>query len=82
MIKNNKNKLPAEEAFDKQFFDISEFLVDKEIAMKKSDINIIEESGKKVEADPDNQIDLDEKNLDQNLEKEANDTIDKVNINK
>ncbi len=41
MIKNNAGKFPAEEAYDYGYHEISEILIDKEIALKKT--NIVEE---------------------------------------
>ncbi len=37
LIKNNLNKVAAEEAYDKQYFDVSELIVDKEIEMRKGE---------------------------------------------
>lgn len=85
MIKNNNGKVPAEEAFDKHFFEISEFLVDKEVALKKTD-NIIETSGNKVDAE--DHIDLDNVNLnklDENKEvskEQITNKMDKLDIDK
>ena len=68
--------MPAEEAFDKQYFDISEYIVDKEIALNKDKLNEI--SGHKIEAD--DHIDL---NVDvNNFEGEAKENFDKLDINK
>ena len=38
LIKNNNGKFAAQEAFEKNFYDISEFLVEKEVALNKGDI--------------------------------------------
>ena len=73
-IKNKNNKVPAEEAFDKQYFEISEYIVDKEIALNKDKLK--EMSGHKIEAD--DHIDL---NVDVN-EVETKENLDKLDINK
>lgn len=70
-IKNNNNKVAGEEAYDKQYFDIAEFLVDKEIELNKG-------KGKLEEnADIENEIELADE-----IEIEMKEELDNVNLNK
>jgi ankyrin repeat protein len=68
-MKNNQNKVAAEEAYEKQYYDIAEFLVDKELLLNKGK-DITEEN---VEM---------ENELAAEIENQIKDEMDNVNLNK
>ena len=75
-IKNNAGKVAAQEAYEKNFYEISEILVDREILLRKDDI--IQTNVDKN--DPEDQIDLDNVDVD-NLDK-VQENFDKLNVKK
>ena len=59
-IKNNQNKVAAEEAYEKSFLDIAEYLVDKEIELNKDKGKIEENFEMEIEMTEEIEIDIKE----------------------
>jgi hypothetical protein len=76
-IKNNSDKVPSQEAYEKQFYDISEHLVEKELSLKKGEF----EETSVNKNDPDDFIDLDVK-IEGPEADEVKENMDKMNLNK
>lgn len=77
LITNKSGKIAAQEAYEKNFYEVSEILIDVEVALKKDEI--IQTPVDKN--DLDDQIDLDV-DIDKIESEEAKDEMNKLNINK
>lgn len=76
-IRNKSEKVPSQEAYEKQFYDISEHLVEKELSLKKGEF----EETSVNKNDVDDFIDLDVK-IDGPEADEIKENMDKMSINK
>ncbi len=68
-VKNNQNKIAAEEAYEKQFYDIAEFLTDKEYELNKGNEKI--EENRDIDAE-----------MAEEIENEIKEDMENVDLNK
>jgi hypothetical protein len=76
-IKNKADKVPSQEAFEKNFYDISELLVEKEMTLRKGEF----EETSINKNDPDDYIELDVQ-IEGPEGDEVKEKVDKLNLNK
>ncbi len=69
MIKNNQGKVASEEAYERQYFEITEFIVDKEYELNKGK----NQMGENIEM---------ESEIAEEIENEIKEDLDNIKLNK